>query len=82
MSDLIERARSARRLPAPSAARAIRVAAGATQQEVAGKLGVHRVTVARWEYGARRPRGELLVAYVMLLDQLGGVAPPAESGAA
>jgi DNA-binding transcriptional regulator YiaG len=37
---------------------------------MAGELGVHRVTVARWEAGRRRPRGRLLNAYVTLLDAL------------
>jgi DNA-binding transcriptional regulator YiaG len=70
MSGLLERARSAHRLPPPRVARAIRMAAGISQGELAAELKVHRVTVARWEDGARRPRGDLLVAYVALLDQL------------
>jgi transcriptional regulator with XRE-family HTH domain len=37
---------------------------------MANELGVHRVTVARWEAGRRRPRGQLLHAYAQLLDAL------------
>lgn len=70
MSGLIERARSAHRLPAPRVARALRAAAGLSQSDIAAELNVHRVTVARWEAGEHTPRGELLVAYVRLLDQL------------
>lgn len=46
-----------------------------SQARLAGALGVHRVTVARWEangattYG-REPRGELRRAYVQLLEEL------------
>jgi DNA-binding transcriptional regulator YiaG len=60
-------------------ARAIRQAAEVSQERMAGELGVHRVTVARWETGRRRPRGPLLHAYVALLDALqqetSGAAP-------
>lgn len=51
-------------------ARAIRLAAGVTQDEVAQALGITRVTVARWECAMRAPRGELRDAYVELLDRL------------
>lgn len=70
MSGLVERARSARRLPSPAAAKAIRIDAAVSQAELAAELGVHRMTVLRWEDGSRRPRGQLLMAYVALLDQL------------
>lgn len=51
-------------------AKAIRTAAGVSQGDVARELNVNRVTVARWEDGKRTPRGELLSAYVDLLNQL------------
>jgi transcriptional regulator with XRE-family HTH domain len=70
MTELLEEVRRARRLPPPALARAIREAAGVSQQRVADELGVHRVSVARWELGRRRPRGQLLVAYNDLLDAL------------
>jgi DNA-binding transcriptional regulator YiaG len=67
---LLERVRARRRTPAPAVAKAIRAAAGVSQQELANELGVHRVTVARWEDGTRRPGGAVLEQYVQLLDQL------------
>lgn len=70
MSAILDQVRVRRRLPSPALARAIRLAADVTQQAVADELGVHRVTVARWELGTRRPGRKLLRAYVELLDQL------------
>jgi transcriptional regulator with XRE-family HTH domain len=70
MTELVEEVRRARRLPPPPLARAIRETAGVSQQRLADELGVHRVSVARWELGLRRPRGRLLVAYTDLLDAL------------
>ncbi len=59
-----------RALPAPALARELRRSAGVSQARVAQELGVTPVTVSRWEAGARRPRGALLVAYAKLLDEL------------
>lgn len=59
-----------RRLPAPAMAREIRRAAGVSQGRMGQELGVTSITVSRWESGLRTPRGEHLVAYVELLDQL------------
>lgn len=70
MSRLLDEVAVARRLPSPAMARAIRAAAGVSQARLAAELGVQRVTVARWEAGKRRPRGELLAAYVELLEGL------------
>ena len=67
---LIEQVRASQRLPSPAAARAIRLAADVSQVAMASELRVHRVTVARWESGARRPRGAFLVRYLELLDAL------------
>lgn len=66
----VTKAQALKRLPPPSLARAIREAARVSQVDVAEDLDVHPTTVARWEAGLRRPRGELLVRYVELLDQL------------
>jgi transcriptional regulator with XRE-family HTH domain len=71
---LIEQVRTARRLPPPALARAIRDAAGVSQQQIADELGVNRVSVARWELGERIPRGELRLRYVVLLEGLREVA--------
>ena len=70
MSALVEEIRAAKRLPSPAMARAIRLAADVSQERIAAELGVHRVTVARWEAGARRPRGQHRAAYAELLRQL------------
>lgn len=70
MSALAEQVKQARRLPPPAVARAIRDAAGVSQRQVADELGINRVSVARWELGARTPRGELRLRYVDLLDEL------------
>jgi DNA-binding transcriptional regulator YiaG len=70
MSALAEHVRAARRLPPPVIARAIRAEAGVSQQQLAAELGVNRVTVARWELGARVPRGELRIRYTTLLEEL------------
>lgn len=70
MSGLLEEVRSTRGLPSPALARAIREAAGVSQDRLAEELGVHRVTVARWEAGTRRPQGRRLAAYLSLLDAL------------
>jgi DNA-binding transcriptional regulator YiaG len=59
-----------RRLPMPAMARQLRLDAGLSQGRLARELNVTRVTVARWEAGTRHPRGELLVAYVRLLDSI------------
>lgn len=69
-TELIDCLRTARRLPPPAACRAIRLAAGATQQQLADALDADRVTVARWELGERSPRGELRLRYISLLDSL------------
>lgn len=62
--------RAKRRMPSPTMARELRRAAGLSQGRLAKELGVTRVTVARWELGTRSPRGELLIAYVELLDTI------------
>ena len=61
---------AARRLPSPALAKVIRESAGISQARLAEALGVHRVTVARWEAGTRVPRGELRRAYMDLLLEL------------
>lgn len=42
--------------------RALRVSRGLSQAEAAEALGVHLVTVSRWEVGMRTPRGLALRA--------------------
>jgi transcriptional regulator with XRE-family HTH domain len=70
MSELLSEVRNALRLPPPPVARAIREAAHVTQERLAEELGVHRVSLARWEAGTRAPRGKLRARYAQLLREL------------
>ena len=74
MSDLIDKLTASKQLPPPRLAREIRVAAGASQAQVAAELGAATNTVSRWETGSRRPSGEVRVAYARLLEDLREVA--------
>lgn len=74
MSDFIDEVRLLRKLPPPAMARAIRESAGVSQAQVASELGVARLTVSRWESGARHPRRALALRYTQLLNQLREVA--------
>lgn len=71
---LVEEVRLARRLPDPDMARMIRIKAGVSQERLAREIDVHRMTVARWESGQRRPRGAVLARYATVLEQLREVA--------
>ena len=57
-------------LPEPERRKAIRVAAGVTQREVASLIGVTKVTIHRYESGDREPRGERRVRYAEALEAL------------
>ena len=70
VKSLTEEILRSRRLPPPTVARAIRREAGVSQQRLASELGVHRVTVARWEIGMRVPHGSLRQRYADVLDEL------------
>ena len=70
MSALVREIEIRRQLPSRALARAIREEAGVSQKRMAEELGVHPVTVARWELGTRRPRGRTLKAYVEVLAAL------------
>lgn len=59
-----------RELPAPNVCRAIRIASGLTQGEMAEAIGVTRQAVTQWETGARAPRGRLLDAYAEAIATL------------
>jgi len=67
---LVEEVRMLQELPKPARARAIREAAGLSQGRIALELGVHRITVSRWENGERCPRGASRLAWADLLDTL------------
>lgn len=67
---IADEVRARRRMPSPAMARQIRVESGTPVGRVATELGVAAITVSRWERGERTPRGQLLVAYLALLDEL------------
>lgn len=53
-----------RDLPTPAQRRALRVASGLSQAEMAAAVGVTKQAVANWESGIRNPRGIHLERYV------------------
>ena len=59
---------------------ALREAAGLTQQQLAGRLGVPQSNIAFWERWDKPPRGDVLpqlaAALGVSVDQLLGVTPP------
>ena len=67
---LFDEVRTVQGLPRPARARAIREAAGVSQERLAQELNVHRITVHRWEHGERSPRGKTRMAYAELLEGL------------
>lgn len=70
MSALADEVRIRRRLPSRAVRRAIREEAGVSQARLAAELGVHPVTVARWELGSRKPSRRHEAAYLAVLDEL------------
>jgi DNA-binding XRE family transcriptional regulator len=64
----------ARRLPPPEKRREIRRNAHVSQGRMARELGVHRVTLIRWEEGTYEPNDEHRERYAQLLAQLRRVA--------
>ncbi|MBL9000237.1 MAG: helix-turn-helix domain-containing protein [Phycisphaerae bacterium] len=49
-------------VPTPGYIRALREALGLTQTELAERIGVDKMTVARWEWGKLRPRRKAAAA--------------------
>jgi transcriptional regulator with XRE-family HTH domain len=66
MSDV----RATRRLPSPAVARMIRESAGVSQSRLAEEVGVHRVTLSRWECGHALPRGTARAKYAQIIAEL------------
>lgn len=71
VDEAIELARL-RRLTKSGQARAIRLAADLSQQEVAQLVGVSGAAVSRWEAGIRSPRGKAALRYAQVLSGLIG----------
>jgi transcriptional regulator with XRE-family HTH domain len=62
------------RLPEPARRKAIRRAAGITHDRIAAELGVHRLTVLRWEKGTSEPGFRVRARYAELLRAMERVA--------
>lgn len=67
MGSLLEDVLLSRQLPDPATCRAIRRMANVSQVRLAHELGVHRMTIIRWETGERKPRGAQRADYARLL---------------
>jgi transcriptional regulator with XRE-family HTH domain len=67
LSELEAAVRTRRELPTPDVRRALRKAAGASQADVAGVIGVTPEAVGHWEAGTRTPKGRNLTSYVEVL---------------
>jgi transcriptional regulator with XRE-family HTH domain len=70
LDDVLAQAAAARELPTAAEARAIREAAGITQQQIGDVVGVDRATICRWESGKRRPRGANVRFYFAVLKRI------------
>jgi transcriptional regulator with XRE-family HTH domain len=77
---LSERINTERKLPTPPVRRALREAFGLTQDDLARALQCDRSTVAKYETGDRRPRGDRLSRYVACLEWLAGEFQRRETG--
>lgn len=68
--DLAERLQVRQALPPPNVRRALREAAGLSQEDIARAIGTSRQAVAHWEAGDRYPRPQHLRPYVEVLRLL------------
>ena len=82
MSALLDEVRESLALPGPDVARQIREAANVSQARLASELGVHEITVQRWEAGLHAPHGGLRRAYARLLAELDQVTRGSEGTSA
>lgn len=69
---LAQKVRAKRELPPPEERRAIRIAAGVSQEDIAKELGLSRAAISRWETDKRTPQDEHLLGYVKILRTLRG----------
>jgi DNA-binding transcriptional regulator YiaG len=70
LAPLTAKLQARRELPSPAARRALRTAAGVSQEDVARAIGVTRQCISWWEAGGRTPSGENLTRYVAALDEI------------
>jgi DNA-binding transcriptional regulator YiaG len=80
MSGLLDEVRASVSLPDPATRMAIRRRANVSRKRLAQELGVHVISIARWERGTRNPHGELRVRYARLLEQLREIAAAGARG--
>ncbi len=78
MPALLDEVRLAVSLPPPATRMAIRRRAHVSRERLAGELGCHVISVARWERGTRNPHGDLRLRYARLLELLDQAAAAAE----
>ena len=65
-----EKLSEAKHRPSPSVARALRLEANLSQQIVAEAVGVHRVTLARFELGRQHLRPQAAKRLAEILDEI------------
>ena len=70
VQEIVEEVRLTKSLPPPMMRRALREAAGLTQERLGAALGVSRIAICRWESGRRKPRAKHRAAYASLLAAL------------
>ena len=58
--------------PSPAFITALREAAGMTQEELGARIGRHKLSVARWEWGALKPDAEAMKRLRRLFRELKG----------
>lgn len=73
MPTLVDQLKAAQ-LPSTSRRRSIRLDAGASLRDVGTELGVHPMTVLKWENGDSVPRRAHAIAYRELLERLAAVS--------
>ena len=82
MSALLDEVRQSLALPGPNVARQIREAAGVSRARFATELGVHEITVQRWEAGLHAPQGDVRRTYGRLLAELDQVTRDSQGASA
>jgi DNA-binding transcriptional regulator YiaG len=58
------------KLPDPQEQLRLRNGAGLSQRDLAGLMGVTRVSISYWERGRNEPSGENRARYVAVMDEL------------
>ena len=69
-----ERLMRARTLAMNGEGRRIRVSVGVSLREIATDVKAHPSTIARWETGETKPRGQAALRWLAVLEELRGKA--------